>query len=61
METANLIYHFSVLAIAIIMFFMKFTAPNAFGELLLKAFGKVVSLFCMMYAGVQIFKYFGII
>jgi hypothetical protein len=60
METASLIYHFSVMIIAIVMFFMKLTAPNAIFELILKAVGKIVPLFCMLYAGIQIFKYFGI-
>ena len=61
METANLIYQFCVIAISIVIFFMKITAPNAVFELLLKAVGKIVPLYCMMYSGVQIFKHFGII
>lgn len=61
METASLIYHFSVMVIAIVMFFMKLTAPNAVFELFLKAVGKIVPLFCILYAGIQIFKHFGII
>lgn len=61
MITASLAYHFSVMIIAIIMFFMKLTAPNANFELLLKAVVKIVSLYCMLYAGVQMFKIWGII
>lgn len=61
METASLIYHFSVMIVAIVMFFMKLTAPNAIFELFLKAVGKIVPLFCMLYAGIQIFKYYGIV
>lgn len=58
MET---VYHFSVVIIAIIIFFMKVTAPNAFGQLILRLLAKVVPLFCMLYAGIEIFKYFKII
>lgn len=58
METANLIYHFSALSMGVLLFFMKFTAPNAFGEIILKAVGKIVPLFSILYAGIQIFKYF---
>lgn len=61
MEKANLIYQFCVIAISIVMFFIKLTTTNAVFELILKAVGKVVPLYCMMYAGVQIFKHFGII
>ena len=61
METVNLFYHVSVILIAIVIFFMKITAPNAVFELFLKSIGKVIPLCCMLYAGVQIFKYFGII
>ena len=58
---AELIYNFSVMAMAILLFFMKFTAPNAIFEVLIRAIGKVIPLFCILYAGVQIFKHFGII
>jgi hypothetical protein len=61
METANLIYHFSVMIISIVFFFMKLTAPNEILQLFLRAIGKIVPLFCMLYAGVQIFKHFGIV
>ena len=46
---------------ALVIFFMKVTARNDVFELLLKTLGKIVPLFCMLYAGIQIFKHFGII
>lgn len=61
MEKANLLYHFMVIFMALVVFAMKITAPNQIFELLLKTLGKVVPLFCMIYAVVQIFKYYGII
>lgn len=61
METASIIYHVSVMIISIIIFFMKITSPNAIFELSLKLLAKIIPLFCMLYAGVQIFKYVGII
>jgi hypothetical protein len=61
METASLIYHISVILMALVIFFMKVTARNDVFELLLKTLGKIVPLFCMLYAGIQIFKHFGII
>lgn len=62
MEKINLFYHSSVMIIAIVMFFfMKLTAPNAIFELFLKAIGKIIPLFCILYSGIQIFKYLGII
>lgn len=61
METASLIYHFSVMIMSIVIFFMKISATNEIFALFLKAIGKIVPLFCMLYAGVQIFKHLGII
>lgn len=61
METASLIYHISVIIMAILIFFMKFTARNDALELVLKLLGKIIPLFCMLYAGIQIFKHWGII
>jgi len=61
METANVIYHLSVILIAIVIFFMKITAPNDFLELILKLLGKVVPIFCIAFAVVQLFKHCGII
>jgi hypothetical protein len=59
MEIANLIYHSSVIIISILIFFLKITAKNF--ELLYKALGKIVPLFCMMYASLQIFKILNLI
>lgn len=61
MEVANLIYHFLVIVMSILVFFLNITFPNAFFEIVLKFIGKIVPLFCILYAGVQIFKYFGLI
>lgn len=61
METANLLFHFSVMLISLMVFFLKITAPNAFLELILKAIGKLIPLFCLLFAGVQIFKHFGLL
>lgn len=61
MDTATLIYHFAVLLMGIVLFFLKVTAPSALFELILKTIGKLIPLFCIFYAGVQIFKYFGIL
>lgn len=61
METANIIYHYSVLVIAIVFFFMKWTATSAFFQFILNAVSKIGGLYCILYSGVQIFKYYGII
>lgn len=61
MTTPNLIYHFCVIAMSILIFFMKFSAPNDFFELILKTLGKIVPLFSIAYAIVQLFKHFQII
>lgn len=61
METANLVYHFSVVAISLVIFCMKIKAPNAIFQFLLQVVGKLVPIYCILYAGVQIFKHFGII
>jgi hypothetical protein len=61
METANLIYHISVILISIMVFFLNITVPNYIAELICKTIGKLVPLFCMVYAGVQIFKQFDLI
>jgi len=57
----DLLYNFSVAAMAVLLFFMKFTAPNAALELLIKIIFKAIPLFCIFYSEVQIFKYYGII
>ena len=61
MEVANLIYHFSVIVMSVLVFFLTISFPNAFFEMVLKLIGKIIPLFCILYAGVQIFKHFGII
>lgn len=61
METANLVYHFSVIIISFIIFFMKISSPYEFVRLIFVLLAKLVPLFCMVYASVNLFKIFGII
>jgi hypothetical protein len=61
MEKTNLIYHICVVLISIIVFFMRITSNNEHAQLLYRTIGKVVPIFCIMYAVVQIFKFIGII
>jgi hypothetical protein len=61
MEKVNLIYNLIVIIMAIIMFFINISGSSAIIDLLLKAIAKIGSVFCILYAGVQIFKFFGII
>ena len=61
MNTIELIYNFTVLAMATLILFLNFTAPNALLEFVIKAIGKIVPLFMISYTMVQIFKYYGII
>lgn len=61
MNTLTLIYHFAVITISLVIFFMEVTAENAVIELIAKILGKIVPLFCIFYAGIEIFKYFGVI
>ena len=57
----ELIYHFVVLLISLLVFFMKFTAPGAIADVTVKIIGKLCPLYCMLYSGIQIFKHFNII
>ena len=61
MNTIELIYNLAVLAMATLIFFLNFTATNALLEAVIRAIGKIVPLFMISYAMVQIFKYCGII
>jgi len=61
MNTIELIYNFTVLAMAILILFLNFTAKNELTEFILKAIGKIVPLFMIGYAMVEIFKHYGII
>ena len=61
MNTIELIYNFTVLAMAILILFLNFTAKNELTEFILKAIGKIVPLFIIGYSMVQIFKHYGII
>jgi len=61
MNTIELIYNFTVLAMATLILFLNFTAKNELTEFILKAIGKIVPLFMIGYAMVEIFKHYGII
>jgi len=61
MEIAQTIFYFCVILISLIVFAMKVTGPNTFITFIAIAFCRLVPLFCILYAGVQIFKHFGII
>ena len=61
MNTIELIYNFTVLAMATLILFLNFTAKNELTEFILKAIGKIVPLFIIGYAMVEIFKHYGII
>lgn len=57
----ELTYHFCTMALALLIFFMKFTAKSDGIELILKVLGKIIPLFVMLYSGINIFQHFGII
>ena len=57
----ELTYNFAVLTMATFILFLDITAPNALLQLILKAVAKIIPLFMIGYAMVQIFKYFGIL
>jgi hypothetical protein len=57
----ELIYHICSFLIALLVFFMKFTVPNATAEVIFKALGKIVPFFVMAYSTVMIFKHCGVI
>lgn len=61
MNTVDLIYNFVVLVMAILIFCMKFTSSDKLLEFVLQPIFKIVPLFTIAYAIVQIFKYYGII
>jgi uncharacterized membrane protein len=52
-QNVILIYHFSVILISLIVFFLRLTAPNAIFELIIRALGKLVPFFTMVYAAIQ--------
>ena len=56
----ELIYNFAVLGMSILMFFMEYTASKPF-NLIIKIIGKVVPLFVIGYAMLQIFKFYGLV
>jgi len=61
MEIIELCYHIGVIIVGLVVFFLKWTAENSFLEAILKVIFKFIPLFVIMYAGVQIFKIWGII
>lgn len=62
METANLIYNFCVLIITLVMFSMKLSGiRNEFLIMIITGLWRIMTLGCMSFSVIQIFKYFGII
>lgn len=57
----ELTYHILSLLMALLVFFMKFTAQNSFIQPILVLLGKVIPLFVLLYSGIQIFKHFGVL
>lgn len=60
MGTAIFIYHLLVLLITLMVFFIKITAPGVTLELFTKLIIKLEALYCILYSGIEIFKYFKI-
>jgi len=61
MNTIELIYNFTVLSMATLIFLFKITVQNNFFEVILKILFKLVPLFVMIYTIIQIFKHYKII
>ena len=61
MNTIELIYNFTVLSMATLIFLFKITVQNNFFEVILKILFKLVPLFVMIYTMIQIFKHYKII
>ena len=61
MNTIELIYNFTVLSMATLIFLFKITIQNNFFEVILKILFKLVPLFIMIYTIIQIFKHYKII
>jgi len=61
MNTIELIYNFTVLSMATLIFLFKITVQNNFFEVILKILFKLVPLFIMIYTIIQIFKHYKII
>lgn len=55
----ELAFYFSALALAVLTFSLKITAPSATTQFLLSGINKLVSIFVILYSALQIFKYFG--
>ena len=60
MNTIELIYNFTVLSMATLIFLFKITIQNNFFEVILKILFKLVPLFIMIYTIIQIFKHYKI-
>jgi len=61
MNTIELIYNFTVLSMATLIFLFKITVQNNFFKVILKILFKLVPLFIMIYTIIQIFKHYKII
>lgn len=51
-------YYISVILISLIIFFMEISAPNWLGELILKAGGKILPLFCIVLSCIELCRIF---
>ena len=57
----EIIFYISVMAMAILTFFITFTANNSFLEFFMIMAGKAIPLFVIFYAGIELSKIFGLI
>jgi hypothetical protein len=57
----EIVYHFVVVVMSLLIFFLRVTGSNTVFTFFLQFLGKVVPLFSMAYAVVQIFKYFSVL
>jgi hypothetical protein len=58
-EIMGLIFYIGVILGNLLLFFLKWTAPTAFLELLLKVFGKLIPLFLIVVSIIQILATYG--
>ena len=55
----GLIFYIGVILVSLLSFFLKWTAGNAFIELFMKVFGKLVPLFLIVVSIIQILGMYG--
>jgi len=61
MKHLELTYHIGVVLISIAIFFMNFSSGNSAFELFIKILGKLIPLFLIAFAFINIFKILGVI